>query len=128
MDKASLLVPALLAFLKRCPRNSSEQHVTLTILNNLYIPAENKRIIAFEYGAAKLLGKLLNENPDCQMLLIVIINLTFGDERYPLVDPEDPITRQMVSRVVKFMDLWKKKGLPLDFRPLYGINTGLCTI
>lgn len=126
------LIPALFAFLRRCPRdddnNTPEKHLTLSILNNLSIPAENKRLIALEYSGAKILGRLLSKDPDCQMLVIIIVNLTFGDEDYPLVDPEDPLTRRMVARVVSFVDIWKKRGLPLDFRPLYGVNTGLCTI
>jgi len=62
------------------------------------------------------------------MLLIIMVNLTFGDERYPLVDPEDPVTRRLIARVVSFLEVWKRKGLPMDFRPLYGVNTGLCTM
>ena len=122
------LVPSLVAFLKRCPQNSPVQHLTLLILNNLSIPTENKRLIALEHRGAKILGRLLSKDPECQMLVIIILNLSFGDERYPLVDPEDPITCRMVARVVSFLDIWKKKGLPLDFRRLYGVNTGLCTM
>lgn len=122
------LVPTILAFLQRCPRNSPAQNLTLLILNNLSIPAENKRLVALEYGGARMLGKLLSDDPGCQMLLIIMINLTFGDERYPLVDPEDPVTRRLIARVVSFLEVWKRKGLPMDFRPLYGVNTGLCTI
>jgi hypothetical protein len=38
------LVPALLNFLVRCARNSSEQYLTLLVLNNISIPAETKRV------------------------------------------------------------------------------------
>jgi hypothetical protein len=127
-DANNTLVPTLLAFLQRCPRNSPVQNLTLLILNNLSIPTENKRLVALEYGGARILGKLLRDDPGCQMLLIVMVNLTFGDERYPLVDPEDPVTRRLIARVVSFLEVWKRKGLPMDFRPLYGVNIGLCTI
>jgi hypothetical protein len=125
---SNTLIPTLLAFLQRCPRNSPVQNLTLLILNNLSIPTENKRLVALEYGGAKILGKLLSDDPGCQMILIIMVNLTFGDERYPLVDPEDPVTRRLIARVVSFLEVWKRKGLPMDFRPLYGVNTGLCTI
>lgn len=122
----TLLIPALLAFLRRCPRNSSVQHLALLILNNLSIPTENKRLIALDYGGAKILGRLLNKDPGCQMLVIIIVNLAFGDESCPLVDPKDPITRRNLGRVVSFLEIWKEQGLPLDFRHLYGVKTGLC--
>lgn len=125
---SNTLIPTLLAFLQRCPRNSPVQNLTLLILNNLSIPTENKRLVALEYGGARILGKLLSNYPECQMLLIIMVNLTFGDERYPLVDPEDPVTRRLIARVVSFLEVWKRKGLPMDFRPLYGVNTGLCTM
>jgi hypothetical protein len=38
------LVPALLSFLNRCNRGSSEQYLTLLVLNNISIPSENKRV------------------------------------------------------------------------------------
>jgi hypothetical protein len=126
--RSNTLIPTLLAFLQRCPRNSPVQNLTLLILNNLSIPTENKRLVALEYGGARILGKLLSDDPGCQMILIIMVNLTFGDERYPLVDPEDPVTRRLIARVVSFLEVWKRKGLPMDFRPLYGVNTGLCTI
>eukprot|EP00571_Detonula_confervacea_P000523 CAMPEP_0172316808 /NCGR_PEP_ID=MMETSP1058-20130122/29570_1 /TAXON_ID=83371 /ORGANISM="Detonula confervacea, Strain CCMP 353" /LENGTH=366 /DNA_ID=CAMNT_0013031217 /DNA_START=75 /DNA_END=1172 /DNA_ORIENTATION=- len=100
------LIPVLLAFLQRCPSNSSIQHLTLLVLNNLSIPTDNKRLIALEYGGAKMLGRLLSKDQECPMLVIIIVNLAFGDERYPLVDPEDPITRRILNRVVCFLDLW----------------------
>ena len=73
------LIPALLSFLRRCPRDSSEQYLSLLVLNNLSIPQSNKRIIALECGGAKLLGRMLCEDPGCHLLAIVIVNLTFGD-------------------------------------------------
>jgi len=122
------LIPALLAFVRRCPRNSYIQQLTLLVLNNLSIPSENRRLIALEYGGTKILGRLLKKDPGCQMLVLIMVNLTFGDEQYPLIDPDDPITRRVLNRVVCFVDLWKKRGLPLDFRHFVGVNTGLCSM
>lgn len=73
------LVPALLSFLQRCPRDSSEQYLTLLVLNNLSIPTQNKRLIGLEHGGAKALGGLLCEDPGCHLLVIIVVNLTFGD-------------------------------------------------
>lgn len=75
------LAPALLSFLKRCPRDSSEQYLALLVLNNLSIPVQNKRPIALEHGGMRTLGRLLCEDPGCHLLVIIIVNLTFGDER-----------------------------------------------
>lgn len=74
------LVPALLSFLQRCPRDSSEQYLTLLVLNNLSIPIENKRIIALQYNGISILSKMLCHDPGCHLLVIIIVNLTFGDE------------------------------------------------
>lgn len=79
-DKEASLIPALLNFLQRCPRDSSEQYLTLLVLNNLSIPNENKRTIALQYDGVATLGKLLCEDPGCHLLVIIIVNLTFGDE------------------------------------------------
>jgi len=38
------LVPVLLNFLQRCDRSSSEQYLALLVLNNVSIPAENKKV------------------------------------------------------------------------------------
>ena len=38
------LVPVLLDFLERCEQGSSEQYLTLLVLNNISIPSENKRV------------------------------------------------------------------------------------
>ncbi|EJK64787.1 hypothetical protein THAOC_14445, partial [Thalassiosira oceanica] len=73
------LVPALLSFLGRCPRDSSEQYLTLLVLNNLSIPAANKRAIAIGHGGAASLGRLLCRDPGCHLLVIILVNLTFGD-------------------------------------------------
>ncbi|KAL7541515.1 hypothetical protein ACHAXR_012564 [Thalassiosira sp. AJA248-18] len=73
------LIPTLLTFLARCPRDSSEQYLSLLVLNNLSIPTENKRPIALEYGGAKILGRLLCHDPGCHLLVIILVNLTFGD-------------------------------------------------
>ena len=71
---------ALLSFLRGCPRDSSEQYLALLVLNNLSIPVQNKRVIALECDGAKVLGRMLCEDPGCHLLAIVIVNLTFGDE------------------------------------------------
>ncbi len=73
------LISALLSFLLRCPQNSSEQYLTLLVLNNLSIPMQNKRAIALQYDGAKILARLLCEDPGCHLLVIIIVNLTFGD-------------------------------------------------
>ena len=49
------------------------------MMNNLSIPKANKRVIALDCGGAKLLGRMLCEDPGCHLLAIVIVNLTFGD-------------------------------------------------
>ena len=49
------------------------------MLNNLSITKANKRVIALDCGGAKLLGRMLCEDPGCHLLAIVIVNLTFGD-------------------------------------------------
>ena len=71
------LVPALLSFLQRCAKDSSEQYLTMLVLNNVSIPLENKRLIAIECGGAKTLARLLCEDPGCHLLVIIIVNLTF---------------------------------------------------
>jgi len=73
------LIPALLSFLQRCPQNSSEQYLTLLVLNNLSIPMQNKRTIALQYDGVKILARMLCEDPGCHLLVIIIVNLTFGD-------------------------------------------------
>jgi len=80
-ESSPSLVPALLSFLKRCPRDSSEQYLTLLVLNNLSIPTQNKRLIGLDFGGAKTLGRLLCEDPGCHLLVIIIVNLTFGDDK-----------------------------------------------
>ena len=49
------------------------------MLNNLSIPAANKRTIAVKHGGAAVLGRLLCEDPGCHLLVIILVNLTFGD-------------------------------------------------
>ena len=45
--------------------------------------------IAIEYGGAKVLSRLLCEDPSCHLLAIILVNLTFadGDLRRELVSP-----------------------------------------
>jgi hypothetical protein len=78
-DKAGKLVPTLLNFLQRCPRDSSEQYLTLLVLNNLSIPLENKRLVALDCNTARVLGRMLLEDVGCHLLVIIIVNLTFCD-------------------------------------------------
>jgi hypothetical protein len=78
-SEVTSLVSALLSFLKRCTKDSSEQYLTLLVLNNISIPNENKRLIAIEYGGAKTLGRLLCTDPGCHLLVIILVNLTFCD-------------------------------------------------
>lgn len=78
-DKAGKLVPTLLSFLQRCPRDSSEQYLTLLVLNNLSIPMENKQLVALDCNAARVLGRMLLEDVGCHLLVIIIVNLTFCD-------------------------------------------------
>lgn len=73
------LIPALLTFLRRCDRERSEQYMALLILNNLSIPDENKRAIAIDFDGAKILCRLLVEDPSCHLVAIVLVNLTFAD-------------------------------------------------
>jgi hypothetical protein len=83
------LAPVLLSFLERCCKGSSEQKLTLLVLNNVSIPTENKRLIAIDHGGARLLGRLLCDNPSHNLVAIVLVNLTFADAevRRELVSP-----------------------------------------
>ena len=40
---------------------------------------QNKRAIALQHGGAKTLSRMLCEDPGCHLLVIIIVNLTFGD-------------------------------------------------
>lgn len=71
------LVPALLDFLKRCKRDTSEQYLTMLVLNNVSIPHENKRCIALDCDGVKILSRLLCQDPGCHLLVIILVNLTF---------------------------------------------------
>jgi hypothetical protein len=83
------LAPVLLGFLERCCKGSSEQYLTLLVLNNVSIPTENKRLIAIDHGGARLLGRLLCDNPSYNLVAIVLVNLTYADVelRRELVSP-----------------------------------------
>mmetsp|Transcript_27195 Transcript_27195/g.39825 ORF Transcript_27195/g.39825 Transcript_27195/m.39825 type:complete len:870 (-) Transcript_27195:277-2886(-) len=74
------LVQVLLEFLERCDRGSSEQYLSLLVLNNISIPAENKRMIALHCNGAQALTKLLCEDPSCHLLAIILVNLTFCEQ------------------------------------------------
>jgi len=72
------LVPTLLTFLTRIQDElSSEKYLTLLVLNNISIPAENKRIIALDCGGARILGRLLCQDPSCHIISIILANLTY---------------------------------------------------
>mmetsp|Transcript_33082 Transcript_33082/g.76238 ORF Transcript_33082/g.76238 Transcript_33082/m.76238 type:complete len:287 (+) Transcript_33082:475-1335(+) len=83
------LVPALLSFLRHCGCGSPNQYLALLLLNNLSIPAENKRVIAIEYRATHILGRLLCADPSCHFIAIILVNLTSADVnlRVKLVEP-----------------------------------------
>jgi hypothetical protein len=118
------LVPTLLQFLNRCQPNSNEQHMALLVLNNISIPLENKRVsrwshhfyhrlsarlhltfrdpsqvIALDRGGAKILARLLCEEPSCHLLAIILVNLTFAgiDLRRQLLN-DDPTTPSSKNR------------------------------
>mmetsp|Transcript_3767 Transcript_3767/g.5782 ORF Transcript_3767/g.5782 Transcript_3767/m.5782 type:complete len:363 (-) Transcript_3767:87-1175(-) len=86
------VVPTLLDFLRRSERNSSEQYLALLVLNNVSIPAENKKMIAVDCGGAHILSRLLCEDPSCHLMAIILVNLTFADAelRRDLVSPASP--------------------------------------
>ena len=87
------LIPVLLNYLSRSARNSSEQYLALLVLNNVSIPAENKRMIAIECNGAHILARLLCEDVTCHLMAIILVNLTFADSdlRRELVAPNSPI-------------------------------------
>jgi hypothetical protein len=71
------LVPALLSFLQRCERGSSEQYLCLLVLNNISIPMANKTLIAV--ACVTLLSELLVYDPSCHLITIILVNLSFCD-------------------------------------------------
>ena len=75
------LVPALLDFLKRCKRDTSEQYLAMLVLNNISIPNENKRCIALDCDGVKILSRLLCQDPGCHLLVIILVNLTFCEAK-----------------------------------------------
>jgi hypothetical protein len=83
------LAPVLLGFLERCCKGSREQYLALLVVNNVSIPTENKRLIAIDHGGARLLGRLICDNPSYILVAIVLVNLTFADVelRRELVSP-----------------------------------------
>lgn len=92
-DAHSAVIPTLLDFLSRSARNSSEQYLALLVLNNVSIPAENKRLIAIEANGAHILARLLCDDVSCHLMAIILVNLTFADAdlRRELVSPAAPI-------------------------------------
>eukprot|EP00548_Thalassiothrix_antarctica_P001734 CAMPEP_0194138912 /NCGR_PEP_ID=MMETSP0152-20130528/8650_1 /TAXON_ID=1049557 /ORGANISM="Thalassiothrix antarctica, Strain L6-D1" /LENGTH=651 /DNA_ID=CAMNT_0038836565 /DNA_START=68 /DNA_END=2023 /DNA_ORIENTATION=+ len=73
------LIPILLEFLQNCEFGSSEQYLTLLVLNNLSIPKSNKRLIAIEYGGASILSNMLCKDVSCHLMSIILVNLSFSD-------------------------------------------------
>lgn len=84
------LVPVLLRFLRHVQRGSSVESFTLLVLNNISCPPDNKRDIALKHDGARILGRLLCENPSCHLMAIVLVNLTFADAevRKDMVDED----------------------------------------
>lgn len=80
-DSRHRLVPVLMNFLQTSDRGSSEQYLTLLVLNNISIPAQNKRVIALEHHGANILAKLLCDDPSCHLLAIILVNLSFCDAK-----------------------------------------------
>lgn len=80
-ERSAALVPALLDFLKRCKRETSEQYLAMLVLNNVSIPHENKRCIALDFGGVKALSSLLCQDPECHLLVIILVNLTFCEAK-----------------------------------------------
>ncbi|KAL3782778.1 hypothetical protein HJC23_003099 [Cyclotella cryptica] len=76
-DNSMPLINALLDFLNRCERDTSEQYLAMLVLNNVSIPHENKRRIAIDCGGVKALARLLCQDPGCHLLVIILVNLTF---------------------------------------------------
>jgi len=73
------LVPVLIEYLRRCKKGSSEQYLSLLVLNNLSIPVENKKFIALECNGIKILSKLICEDPSSHLICIILVNLSFAD-------------------------------------------------
>ena len=78
-EASGRLVPTLLQFLQQCDANSSEQYLALLVLNNVSIPSENKRIVAVDCKAAKVLCKMLCWYPESSLISIILVNLCFCD-------------------------------------------------
>jgi len=81
----SSLVPALLACLKHYPNESSNKHLALQVLNNPSLPLKNKAFITLECNGSNILVKLLGKESYYEILVIIILNLTFCDEQYLFV-------------------------------------------
>jgi hypothetical protein len=53
-------------------------YLALLVLNNICIPAENKRYVAIHCHGVQIICHLLCFDPSCRMIAIVLVNLTFG--------------------------------------------------
>jgi hypothetical protein len=74
------LVPLLLDFVGTiCLPKSHAHSLSLVLLNNLSTESENKRFIAVDCGAVKMLSLLLCEEPSCHLLAICLVNLSFSE-------------------------------------------------
>ena len=63
---------------KRTISHPVTMYLALLVLNNLCIPNDNKRYIAFQCHGVDIICHLLCYDPSCRMLAIVLVNLTFG--------------------------------------------------
>ena len=63
---------------KRTISHPVTMYLALLVLNNLCIPNDNKRYIAFQCHGIDIICHLLCYDPSCRMLAIVLVNLTFG--------------------------------------------------
>jgi hypothetical protein len=63
---------------KRTISHPVSMYLALLVLNNLCIPNDNKRYIAFQCHGVDIICHLLCYDPSCRMLAIVLVNLTFG--------------------------------------------------
>jgi hypothetical protein len=82
------LIPTLFKFLKRCNPSSSEQYLTLLVLNNISIPKDNKKLVSIVHNGVYILSRLLCEHPNIPLICIILVNLSFCDSmlRKQLVD------------------------------------------
>ena len=87
------LVPVVVQFLERCRKEQEQQrlvvndhqaqkqqpqlYLALLLINNLSIPAANKRAIALE--GAPVLSRLIMDDPSCHLTVILVVNWIVQD-------------------------------------------------